>query len=208
MENNNGDPNPQTKQWTYWPLELQTYCTYQLPIQSPRMQDQNSLHLASWKIKDTIQKPVWLHENIIAPPTTWWVLKDISEPRLPGGSRQLIFSLTWRKPMRQFGNMISSETLHFLYQNISRTGESESESAQHFLTNSTQRKVFQLMVSWLWHVLDWRLMSCPLVLPGTSEQHSLLMTWQSVFVGALGQHRDTFTAGSKCHTEVGDKGWS
>ena len=51
----------------------------------------------------------------------------------------------------------------FSCQNISGTGESESELGQHSLKNSTQRKVFQLAVSWLWHVLDWRLMSCPLV---------------------------------------------
>ena len=53
------------------------------------------------------------------------------------------------------------------------------------LTNCTQRKVFQLAVSWLWHVLDWRLMSCPLVLPRTSSKHSLSMTWRSVFKDAL-----------------------
>ena len=70
-------------------------------------------------------------------------------------------------------------------QNISGTGESESELGQHSLTNSTHRKVFQLAVSWLWHVLDWRLMSCPLVLPRTSLKHSLSMTWQSVFEDAL-----------------------
>ena len=29
------------------------------------------------------------------------------------------------------------------------------------------------------HILDWRLMSCPLVLPRTSSELSLLMTWQS-----------------------------
>ena len=70
-------------------------------------------------------------------------------------------------------------------QNISGTGESESELGQHSLTNSTHRKVFLLAVSWLWHVLDWRLMSCPLVLPRTSLKHSLSMTWQSVFEDAL-----------------------
>ena len=43
------------------------------------------------------------------------------------------------------------------------------------LTNFPQRKVFQLVASWLWHVLDWWLMSCPLVLPGTSSEHSLLV---------------------------------
>ena len=53
------------------------------------------------------------------------------------------------------------------------------------LKNSTQRKVFQLVVSWLWHVLDWRFMSCPLVLPRTSSKHSLSMTWRSVFKDAL-----------------------
>ena len=72
-----------------------------------------------------------------------------------------------------------------LCQNISGTGESESELGQHSLTNSTQRKVFQLAVSWLWNVLDWRLMSCPLVLPKTSSKHSLSMTWRSVIGDAL-----------------------
>ena len=59
------------------------------------------------------------------------------------------------------------------------------ELGQHSLKNSTQRNVFQLTVSWLWHVLDWRLMSCPLVLPRTSSKHSLSMTWRSVFEDAL-----------------------
>ena len=109
------------------------------------------------------------------------------------GNRQLVSSLTWRKPMKQPGNMVSSKTFTglaseadclFLCQNISGTGESESELGQHSLTNSTQRKVFQLVVSWLWHVLDWRLMSCPLVLPMTSSKHCLSMTWRSVFEDA------------------------
>ena len=52
------------------------------------------------------------------------------------------------------------------------------------LMNSTQRKVFQLAVSWLWHALDWRLTSCPLVLPRTSSEHSLSMTWRSVIEDA------------------------
>ena len=110
------------------------------------------------------------------------------------GNRQLVSFLTWRKPLRQPGNMASSETFTglaseadclFLCQNISGIGESESELGQHSLTNSTQRKVFQLAVSWLWHVLDWRLMNCPLVLPRTSSKHSLSMTWRSVFEDAL-----------------------
>ena len=104
----------------------------------------------------------------------------------------LFFDL--EKPMRQPGNMASSETFTglaseadclFLFQNISATGEAESELGQHSLMNSTQRKVFQLAVSWLWHVLDWRLMSCPLVLPRTSSKHPLSMTWRSVFEDAL-----------------------
>ena len=36
-----------------------------------------------------------------------------------------------------------------------------------------------------WHVLDWRLTSCPRVLPRTSSKHSLSMTWRSVFEDAL-----------------------
>ena len=82
----------------------------------------------------------------------------VSGTHLPEGSRQLFSSLTWRKHMRQTGNMVSSEIFTglaseahclFLCQNISGTGESESELGQHSLTNSTQRKVFQLAVSWL-----------------------------------------------------------
>ena len=37
----------------------------------------------------------------------------------------------------------------FLSQNISGTAESESELGPHFLMNSTQRRVFQQVVSWL-----------------------------------------------------------
>ena len=131
-------------------------------------------------------------ENIVARPTTWWALKDISGMPLLRGNRQLVSSLTWRKPMRQPGNMASSETFTglaseadclFLFQNISGTGESESELGQHPLMNSTQRKVFQLAVSWLWHVLDWRLTSCPCVLPRTSSKHSLLVDLAICFWG-------------------------
>ena len=46
-----------------------------------------------------------------------------------------------------------------------------SKNWDNTLMNSSQRKVFQLAVSWLWHVLDWRLMSCPLVLPRTYSKH-------------------------------------
>ena len=78
--------------------------------------------------------------NIVAPRATWWVLKDISGTHLLEGSRQLVSSLTWRKHMTQPGNMVSSETFTglaseadclFLSQNISGTGESESELGQH-----------------------------------------------------------------------------
>ena len=79
------------------------------------------------------------------------------------------------KPMRQAGNMVSSETITvftwkadclFLGQNISGTTNSGSESGQHSLMNSIHRMVLQLVVSWLWHALDWRLMSYPLARPG------------------------------------------
>ena len=103
------------------------------------------------------------------------------------------YETTWQYGIiRDLYRMASEPDCLFLCQNISGTGESESELGQHSLMNSiqiqtlmnsTQRKVFQLVMSWLWHVLPWRLMSCPLVLPGTSSEHSLLMTWQSVFVG-------------------------
>ena len=51
--------------------------------------------------------------SIVALRTTWWVLKDIRDA-LPRGSRQLVSSLTWRKPIRQPGNMVSSETFRGL----------------------------------------------------------------------------------------------
>ena len=103
---------------------------------------------------------------------------------------QLVSSLTWRKPETtwQYGIIRDLHRIGLrgrMCQNISGTGESESDLGQHTLTNSTQRKVFQLAVSWLWHVLGWRLMSCPLVLPRTSSKHSLSMTWRSVFEDAL-----------------------
>ena len=98
-----------------------------------------------------------------------------------------------------FTGLASEADCLFSCQNISGTGESESELGQHSLTNSTQRK--------LWHVLDRGLMSCPLVLPRTSSKHSLSMTWRSVFEDALWTpYRDT-TAGSECHTGMGDKEW-
>ena len=40
-----------------------------------------------------------------------------------------------------------------------------------------KRKVFQLVVFSLWHVSDWRSMSCPHVLPGTSLEHYSWMIW-------------------------------
>ena len=152
--------------------------------------------------------------SIVAQPITWWVLKDISGMRLHKGSRQSVSFLTWRRPTRQPGNMVSFETFTglaseadclFLSQNIWGTAESESELGPHFLTNSTQRRVFQLVVSWLWPVLDWRSMNCPPALPGTFSEYYLLTTCQSVLVGA--HHRETFAASSKFHTRMGDKEW-
>ena len=78
--------------------------------------------------------------SIIAQPTTWSVLKDITGTRLHKGSRQSASSLTWRKPTRQPSNMVSSETFTrsaseadclFLSQNISETAESGSELGPH-----------------------------------------------------------------------------
>ena len=132
-------------------------------------------------------------ENIVARPTTWWVLKDISGMPLHRGSRQYASSLTWKRPMKQPGNMASFKTFTglasetdclLLCRNISGTSESESELGPYSLTNSTHTKLFQLVVSLLWHTSDWRSMSYPHVLPGTSSEHFLWMTWQSVFVGA------------------------
>ena len=96
------------------------------------------------------------------------------------------YETTWQYGIiRDIHRIGLRDRLPVLCQNISGTGESESELGQYSLTNSTQRKEFQLVVSWLWHVLDWRSMSCPLVLPRTSSKHSLSMTWQSVFEDAL-----------------------
>ena len=163
-------------------------------MQGPRTHDQHSLHLVSGKNPGYQTEASVASGSIVAPLTTWWVLRDISGTHLPEGTRQLVSSFTWRKHMRQPGNMVSSEIFTglaseadclFLCQNISGSGECESELVQYSLTSSTQRNVFQLAVSWLWHVMDWRLMSCPLVLPRTSSKHSLSMTWRSVFEDAL-----------------------
>ena len=92
------------------------------------------------------------------------------------------YETTW-----QYGiirGLASEANCLFLSQNIPGTVESESELGPHFLTNSTQRRVFQLVVSWLWPVLDWRSMNCPPALPGTFSEHYLLTTCQSVFMGA------------------------
>ena len=59
---------------------------------------------------------------------------------------------------------------------------------KHSLANSTQRKMIQMVVSWLWHVLDWRLTSCLFVVAGTSSEHYLL-TCRSAFMGAPWTHR-------------------
>ena len=48
-----------------------------------------------------------------------------------------------------FTGLASEADSLILFQNISGTGESESELGQHSLMNYTQRKVFQLAVSWL-----------------------------------------------------------
>ena len=54
----------------------------------------------------------------------------------------------------------------------------------HSLMNSTQKKVSQLVVYWLLHVLGCRSTSRHLISPGISSEHSLLMTWWSVFVAS------------------------
>ena len=83
--------------------------------------------------------------------TTDHVVSNCLLPLLRG-NRQLVSSLTWRKPMRQPGNMASSETFTeadclFLCQNNSGTGEFETELGQHSLKSSTQIKVLELAVS-------------------------------------------------------------
>ena len=139
-----------------------------------------------FKIQETRQASV-IPGYIVAQPTTWWVLKDISGMPLHRDSRQLISSLTWKMHMKQPGNTAPFETFTglaseadclCLCRNITGTAESESESRSYSPTTSTQRKVFQLAMSSLWHVSDWRSMSCPHVLPGTSSEHYLWLTWQ------------------------------
>ena len=49
-------------QGPHWPTKLQAYCTNQLPMQSPGTHDKHSLHLVSWKIWCTRQKPVWFQK--------------------------------------------------------------------------------------------------------------------------------------------------
>ena len=75
----------------------------------------------------------------------------------------------------------------FLCQNISGP-QNQSQNWDHTLTKSTQRKVFQQVVSLLWHALHWRSMSCPLVLPRTSSELCSWMTWQFIFVNAIKIH--------------------
>ena len=48
--------------------------------------------------------------------------------------------------------------------------------------NSTRKKLSQLGVYWLLHASGWRVRNCHLVFPETSSEHSLLMTWQSVWL--------------------------
>ena len=63
VESSNCDPYPETKQGPHWPTKLQAYCTNQLPVQSPGTHDKHSLHLVSWKIWYTRQKPVWFQKT-------------------------------------------------------------------------------------------------------------------------------------------------
>ena len=104
--------------------------------------------------------------------------------------QQLISSLICRKPMRLLGNMVLSVTYiglgseaDCLFLWVSHGLPKSSLRKDHTLTNFIQKKEYQLVVSWLLHALEYRL-SCPLILPWTSSEHSLLMTWLSAFVGA------------------------
>ena len=60
------------------------------------------------------------------------------------------YETTWQYGIIEtFTGLASEADCLFWGQNISGISESESELGQHSLTNSTQRKVFQLAVSWL-----------------------------------------------------------
>ena len=52
--------------------------------------------------------------------------------------------------------LASKANCPFSFQYISGTTELESELGPHSMVKSTQRKLSQQVVSWLWHVLDWR----------------------------------------------------
>ena len=118
------------------------------------------------KTKPRAPGPDGIHNNLLKhlPENTLKILKEILNKIWTSTD----FPHHWRaatvipipKPNKdhtdQPGNMVSSEIFTglaseadclFLCQNISGTGESESELGQHSLKNSTQRKVFQLAVS-------------------------------------------------------------
>ena len=77
----------------------------------------------------------------------------------------------------------------------------------HTLTNSTQRKVFQLVASWLWHVLDEDQWAALLYYQG-HLQSSICWGSGNLFSWTPpGHYRETFTAGKKFHTGMGDKKW-
>ena len=192
VESSNCDPYPETKQGPYWPINLQAYCTNQLPVQSPGTHDKHSLHLVSWKIWYTRQKPVWFQkasQHNGTPGESRKVRRGCLCAEAASSRRLLWFRKgLWDNPARWYHTWPAQDWAEadclFSCQNISGIAEFESESGPHSLMNSTQRKVSQLVMSWLWHVLDWRLISCPLVLPNTSSEHSLWMTWRSVSVDA------------------------
>ena len=147
--------------------------------------------------------------NIVALSTTLWVLKDISGMPLDRDSRQLVFSLIWKRPMRQPGNMGSSETFTrlasgadclFWCQNISGTELSDEFYPEKGVPIGGVLAVtcFGLKIN---------------------EQPTFIARdiFRALFVDDLaicfsgrsldGRHRETFTAGSKCHTGMGDKEW-
>ena len=170
-------------------------------MQGPGANDQYSLHLVSGKsrILDRSQCGFRKHHRTIDHLVSLErYLRDAFAQKQQAVG--LFFDL--KRPMKKPGNMVSSETFTELAseadcmcscRNISGTAESESELGPHSQMNTTQRIVFQLVASWLWHVLDWRLMSCPLVLQGTSSEHYLLTTCRSAPRLLLGHHRDIYS---------------
>ena len=162
-------------------------------MQKPGAYDQYSLHqvlfLKSWILNRSqcdFRKHYSMTDHLVCLERYIW--DAFAQKQQPVG---LFLDI---RPMRQPGNMVSCESYAgmasvadcpFSFQNIPGATEFKSKLGPHSLTTFIEKKVSQLVLSWLWHVLDWRLTSYPLVLPVTSIEHSLWMIWWFVcFSGA------------------------